>query len=191
MVGLKWVSTCRTQSVGDFYRLHCWLGLRTLAKPRSFRSSSIPPPTVWRITPSTASCATLADIAGSAQVRGSCATTVTSFSDVFSPRDIDLLFQAFGLEQDLQMGNDLRRQIFPVFKEAVHNVIRHSGVTAVGIQLQLERGWFSVSVEDNGREFQIGADQEGTWVAQHASPVAKCGWRLEHSILRRGPVSAE
>jgi two-component sensor histidine kinase len=82
-------------------------------------------------------------------------------SDVLSPRDIRLGFQAPAGEQDLQMGADLRRQIFLIFKETVHNVLRHSGATEVSIDFQVEHGWLYVKVADNGRGFDIVRDYDG------------------------------
>ncbi len=82
-------------------------------------------------------------------------------SDVFSSRDIRLEFQSPAGEQDLQMGADLRRQIFLIFKEAVHNVVRHSGATEAGIDLQIESGWLILRLADNGRGFDVVNDHNG------------------------------
>ncbi|HVP47473.1 MAG TPA: histidine kinase [Bryobacteraceae bacterium] len=82
-------------------------------------------------------------------------------SDLLSPRDIRLVFQTPDADQDLPIGADLRRQIFLVFKEAVHNVLRHSGATEVRIGFQVERGWLQLAVEDNGSGFDIVPRQEG------------------------------
>jgi ligand-binding sensor domain-containing protein/two-component sensor histidine kinase len=82
-------------------------------------------------------------------------------SDVLSPRDIRLVFQSPPEEQDLHMGADLRRQIFLIFKEAVHNALRHSGATEVNISFQVERGWLNLNVLDNGRGFDFVGDHDG------------------------------
>jgi hypothetical protein len=82
-------------------------------------------------------------------------------SDVFSPRDIRLEFQSPAGEQDLPMGADLRRQIFLVFKEAVHNVLRHSGATEVSIDFQVEHGWLHLRVADKGRGFDAAQGHDG------------------------------
>jgi ligand-binding sensor domain-containing protein/signal transduction histidine kinase len=79
-------------------------------------------------------------------------------SDVLSPRDIRLGFQPPAENQDLPMGADLRRQIFLIFKEAVHNVLRHSAATEVAVDLRVEHGWLSLRVADNGRGFDCGRD---------------------------------
>jgi ligand-binding sensor domain-containing protein/signal transduction histidine kinase len=82
-------------------------------------------------------------------------------SDVLSPRDIRLVFQPPAEELDLQMGADLRRQIFLIFKEAVHNVVRHSGATEVTVDFQVEHGWLSLRVADNGGGFDFARDRDG------------------------------
>jgi two-component sensor histidine kinase len=82
-------------------------------------------------------------------------------SDVFSPRDIRFAFQSPAVELDLQMGADLRRQIFLIFKEAVHNVVRHSGATEASIDFKVEHGWLSLRVADNGRGFEGGPVHDG------------------------------
>jgi ligand-binding sensor domain-containing protein/signal transduction histidine kinase len=82
-------------------------------------------------------------------------------SDVLSPRDIRLAFQTPAEEQDLPMGADLRRQIFLIFKEAVHNVLRHSGATEVTVDFRVEHGWLSLRVADNGGGFDFARDHDG------------------------------
>jgi signal transduction histidine kinase len=82
-------------------------------------------------------------------------------SDVLSPPDIRLAFQPPPEEQDLPMGADLRRQIFLIFKEAVHNVLRHSGATEVTVDFRVEHGWLTLRVADNGGGFDFARDHEG------------------------------
>jgi ligand-binding sensor domain-containing protein/signal transduction histidine kinase len=82
-------------------------------------------------------------------------------SDVLSPRDIRLAFQTPAGEQDLPMGADLRRQVFLIFKEAVHNVLRHSGATEVTVDFRVEHGWLSLRVADNGGGFDSATDHDG------------------------------
>jgi signal transduction histidine kinase len=81
-------------------------------------------------------------------------------SDVLSPRDIRLGFHSPAEEQDLRMVADLRRQIFLIFKEAVHNVLRHSGATEVRVDFRVVHGWHSLRVADNGGEFDFARDRD-------------------------------
>ena len=82
-------------------------------------------------------------------------------SDVLSPRDIHLGFRSPDGGQDLQMGADLRRQVFLIFKEAVHNVVRHSGATEVTVDFRVEHGWLILKVADNGRGFDCTRNHDG------------------------------
>jgi signal transduction histidine kinase len=59
------------------------------------------------------------------------------------------------------MGADLRRQIFLIFKEAVHNVLRHSGATEVTVDFRVEHGWLSLRVADNGGGFDDARVHDG------------------------------
>jgi ligand-binding sensor domain-containing protein/signal transduction histidine kinase len=46
---------------------------------------------------------------------------------------------------------EVRHNLFLASKEAVTNVVRHAGATSVRIRLRLDRGRFSLEIEDNGR----------------------------------------
>jgi len=78
-------------------------------------------------------------------------------SDVFVARDVRLHFRAAESAQDARLGMDARRQVFLIFKECVHNIARHSGCTAVEVDLKTERDWLTVRVTDNGRGFNPAA----------------------------------
>lgn len=107
-------------------------------------------------------------------------------SDVFSPRDIRLEFQSPAGEQDLQMGADLRRQMFLVFKEAVHNVLRHSGATEVKIDFQVEHGWLHLKVADKGRGFDIAQDRGGHGLRSMQERAHSVGGEIEITSSARG-----
>ena len=46
---------------------------------------------------------------------------------------------------------DVRHNVFLAAKEAVTNVVRHAHASAVWLRLRLERGTFTLEIEDNGR----------------------------------------
>ena len=56
---------------------------------------------------------------------------------------------------------ELRHNVFLATKEAVNNVVKHSGATAVWLRLRLEPGSFTLEIEDNGRGIPDGADKKG------------------------------
>src|SRR6185436_5696887 len=49
---------------------------------------------------------------------------------------------------------ELRRNLFPMFKEILHNISRHSRATRVGIQIDITSHQFQLRVEDNGSGFE-------------------------------------
>jgi signal transduction histidine kinase/streptogramin lyase len=66
------------------------------------------------------------------------------------------------LEVPLHLPNwpinaEMRHNVFLAFKEALHNVVKHSGATEVSIYLNLEPPSFSLLVRDNGKGFNPAA----------------------------------
>jgi signal transduction histidine kinase len=53
---------------------------------------------------------------------------------------------------------EMRHNLFLALKEALHNAVKHSGATEVRIALTLDVRTFTLSVEDNGRGFELAAD---------------------------------
>jgi signal transduction histidine kinase len=56
-------------------------------------------------------------------------------------------------EPDARLGPETRRELFLVFKEAVTNVVRHSGARSAAIRLELLAGSVTLEVADDGRGF--------------------------------------
>ena len=74
-------------------------------------------------------------------------------SDIFAPSKIGFRFRAPGPEQDVQLGANVRREVFLIFKESVNNIMKHSGASQVIIDLAVAGGWLTFSVSDNGKGF--------------------------------------
>ncbi len=72
-------------------------------------------------------------------------------SDVLPARGIALQFEA--PDSDLPMSTDTRRHLYLIFKEAVNNVLRHSGATQARISLRIGGGQLRLQVVDDGRGF--------------------------------------
>jgi signal transduction histidine kinase len=68
----------------------------------------------------------------------------------------------FNLEMPLglpqwSISSEIRHNLFLAFKEALNNVVKHSSATEVLITLEVRAGGFVLSVEDNGRGFDVEA----------------------------------
>ena len=73
--------------------------------------------------------------------------------DVFTARQVEFRFRAPGPEQDVQLGANIRREVFLVFKESVNNMVKHSGCGQAEIEFQIKDEWLSLRVSDNGIGF--------------------------------------
>jgi ligand-binding sensor domain-containing protein/signal transduction histidine kinase len=75
--------------------------------------------------------------------------------------DLDLRFEADGLLPDFYLPLESRRPLYLVFKEAAHNIARHSGATRALIQLESDGASLKLIVEDNGSGIPIAAGSRG------------------------------
>jgi signal transduction histidine kinase len=73
-------------------------------------------------------------------------------SDLLPARGIELQFDSSD-EGQVQLGIETRREVFLIFKEALHNVVRHANATDVSIALTIRRRALRLVVADNGKGF--------------------------------------
>ena len=72
-------------------------------------------------------------------------------SDLLTSRNIALRFES--AETDATLDAEMRRELFLIFKEAVHNLARHSHCSAAYISLRCENGGIRMEIRDDGRGF--------------------------------------
>jgi ligand-binding sensor domain-containing protein/signal transduction histidine kinase len=60
---------------------------------------------------------------------------------------------------------ELRHNVFLAFKEALHNVVKHSGADRVTVSLTTDAAGFNVIIQDNGKGFDVAA-AESNWETQ-------------------------
>jgi signal transduction histidine kinase len=74
-------------------------------------------------------------------------------SDIFTACQIAFRFRAPNLERDIQLGANIRREVFLIFKESVNNVVKHSESSEVILDLIVEGDWLALDISDNGKGF--------------------------------------
>jgi ligand-binding sensor domain-containing protein/anti-sigma regulatory factor (Ser/Thr protein kinase) len=79
--------------------------------------------------------------------------------DVLASRDIAFELRAPG--EEAVLGLQARRQLLLIYKECIHNAVRHSGCTWTIAELKMRDGEAVLRVEDNGRGFDPGAPPQG------------------------------
>ncbi len=118
-------------------------------------------------------------------------------SDGFTARGIDFDFRAPGVNRRVEMGADLRREVFLLFKEAVNNIVRHSECTRAEIDVALDGDELLLRVGDNGKGFDATQETEGHGLSSirrragnldgHLEVHSTPGTRHDHQSSRPAP----
>jgi signal transduction histidine kinase len=82
-------------------------------------------------------------------------------SDVCTARQIEFRFDTPANERDLDLGANIRREVFLLFKEGVANMVRHSGCSKAALEFRQGDGELLLRIADNGRGFNPAAASEG------------------------------
>jgi PAS domain S-box-containing protein len=64
-------------------------------------------------------------------------------------------------EDEVHVEGNLRRELFLIFKEAVNNIVRHSGCTEARIEMVIQGGWLRLTLCDNGHGFETAGASNG------------------------------
>ena len=82
-------------------------------------------------------------------------------TDLLGSQKVGLHFESAVADEDLRIDANVRRQVYLVFKEAIHNVVRHSGALCVEVRLSLTADDLVLRVADDGRGFDPDLGYEG------------------------------
>jgi len=88
-------------------------------------------------------------------------------------------FVANGEEEAPKPSLELRRNVFPMFKEIIHNVARHAQATRVKIELQCAKRLLLLRVQDNGIGFDEQQIREGNGLKNLRRRAADLGGTVE------------
>jgi signal transduction histidine kinase/streptogramin lyase len=100
--------------------------------------------------------------------------------DVLVSRDIG--FELRAPDEGAVLGLQTRRQLLLIYKECIHNAVRHSGCTQTIAELRIVDGEAVLRVEDNGRGFDPGAPPQsrgGTGIVGMKRRAQSVGGTLE------------
>jgi len=99
-------------------------------------------------------------------------------SDVLAPRDIDFELMVPDGAGDIGLDADVRRQVYLVFKESIHNVVRHADCKRVRATLETRGRLLSLRLVDNGKGFRLSEDGYGHGLANMRRRAAGAGGEL-------------
>jgi signal transduction histidine kinase len=100
-------------------------------------------------------------------------------SDVFTARQITFEFHAPEVTRDIELGADVRRQVFLIFKESVNNVVRHSNCTRAAVAFSASRERITLRIADNGSGFDTARQWDGHGLSSMRKRTQELGGTLE------------
>ncbi len=86
-------------------------------------------------------------------------------TDLLGAHKIALVFRSSATVQDLKIAADVRRHVYLIFKEGIHNIARHSSATSVEVALELIGERLELRLSDNGKGFDPDMDFDGRGLA--------------------------
>ena len=100
-------------------------------------------------------------------------------TDLLGGRGIEMGFRSSAADDDPGIGANVRRQVYLIFKEAIHNAARHSSATLVDVALSTAGGNLVLRVTDDGRGFEPSAPVEGNGLASMRRRARDAGGALD------------
>jgi ligand-binding sensor domain-containing protein/signal transduction histidine kinase len=107
-------------------------------------------------------------------------------NDILIAREIRFEFRASKGGHEQGIGAESRRQVFLIFKECVHNVVRHANCTYVQIDVHIEGKRLVVRVRDNGSGFDPHAAVNGHGLASMCDRASRLGGTIDVAADERG-----
>ncbi len=76
-------------------------------------------------------------------------------------KQMEIHFQTLGAELVRPMNSEVRREIFLIYREALHNILKHAQANKVEIRAGLEGGEFVLGMRDDGKGFDLTREKSG------------------------------
>ena len=92
--------------------------------------------------------------------------------------EVDCAFTVGSVPTSGRVSPEFRRNVFLVFKETIHNIVRHAECTRVEIHVAAAGEKLSVGVRDNGRGFSLKSAVTGNGLKQMQLRMARLGGQL-------------
>jgi PAS domain S-box-containing protein len=99
-------------------------------------------------------------------------------SDTFTTNNMAFRLEMPPSEEDWKLGANLRREIFLIYKEGIHNMVKHSGCTEAVIRVTSQDGALRLELRDNGKGFDPSSPSDGHGLASLRSRAAALGGTL-------------
>ena len=74
---------------------------------------------------------------------------------ILTPRNIQYNFNANEAVKNIQLTAEERKNIFLIYKEAIHNIVKYAGCSTVEIRLSLQNKQLGMTIKDDGKGFDF------------------------------------
>jgi nitrate/nitrite-specific signal transduction histidine kinase len=105
----------------------------------------------------------------------------TTAGKLLRNRNIELQFLNELTERhNFKIGMEQRRNVFLIFKEALHNIIKHAEAKQVKISLiPTDKDWIEMSIQDNGKGFIVDDKFEGNGLQNFVRRAAESFFKFK------------
>lgn len=93
-------------------------------------------------------------------------------------KGIKVSLETINLEEN-QMSDETQLMIYRIIQELINNITRHADANSIIVQLSIHEGELFISVEDDGRGFDIDKASDGIGIKNIKSRVAYLGGTME------------
>jgi ligand-binding sensor domain-containing protein/signal transduction histidine kinase len=82
-------------------------------------------------------------------------------TEILQVRNIELEFSTQGIDEQTILDPALKQNIYLIFKESIHNIVKHARAGNVSVKLVNEKGEFKMIIKDDGCGFTQNGKQNG------------------------------
>ncbi|WP_309608028.1 tetratricopeptide repeat protein [Flavobacterium sp.] len=105
--------------------------------------------------------------------------TLRSYCDSVSQNsELTVSYQSFGMEERLEQTNEI--VLYRIVQELLNNTIKHANATKSNIQLTRNDNLISLTVEDNGKGFDVNTEQIASKLAMTGIGLSNINHRVEY-----------
>jgi signal transduction histidine kinase/streptogramin lyase len=109
--------------------------------------------------------------------------------DLFSDGAVEIRLELPPHDPDERLDTEIRRTLWLVFKEALHNARKHASARNVVAELVRESGGFTLTVRDDGRGFDPAGESAGHGLDSMRRRAQAIGGRLELNSTAGEPTT--
>ena len=99
--------------------------------------------------------------------------------NLLSEKDINVLFEHKGLESKRVLHVEVRQNLYYIFKEAIHNIVKHSDADQVEIRIKNSDPFFHMIIADNGKGFDPDVVKSGNGLRNMKMRAERIGATLD------------